>query len=172
MAVAAIFSQPHCVAGLHCSLSPKPNHQMPALISSFLIVVGGVKSLVVMGVSTHYLLWVCGLLCRFTFWSVLSIVHCLQLFLKAGVRCSCSLSGFASRFSCFSLWKTWTLYGFAMTQVLNLVMWRSGCHEHLDWCPSETGIGLPFLKSCNFRGSFENDIHWFLLLIFVVFYID
>lgn len=57
MAIAAIFfSQLHFVAGLHWSLSPKPNHQMPALIFSFLIVFEGVKNLVVIGVSTQNLL--------------------------------------------------------------------------------------------------------------------
>lgn len=51
------FSQLHFVALVsHWSLSPKPNHQMPALISSFLMVVEGVKNLAVIGVSTHCLL--------------------------------------------------------------------------------------------------------------------
>lgn len=83
------FSQPCFVIRLHWSLFPKPNHQMPSLISSFLIVVGVWKEESGGNGSFHPLpsTCVCGLLCRFTFWKVLNIVlSFIQLFLKVEVK--------------------------------------------------------------------------------------
>lgn len=93
------FSQHHFVAGLHWSLSPKPNHQMPPLISSSLIVVGGVKSLVVGGVSTHYLLHgsvVCCVDSLFgVFWALFIIFSfALGLWWEASVLCQAFPPGF------------------------------------------------------------------------------